>query len=87
MTPHKQPHGHEPHDSAKGNAAARKAGKSTTRRAEDIAEAGPEPGHHPAGAKGRSGRPASKSSARASTGVDPREPIDPRSPTPKRGGG
>jgi hypothetical protein len=66
---------------------AKSAGKSQTRRGEDVTKQEREAGHRDAGVKGKSARPVGKSTARESTGVDPQEPIDPRGPTPKRGGG
>jgi hypothetical protein len=88
MTAHKQPHGRQADDSVtKGSKAARQAGKSTTRRGEDVAKEEREAGRYDTGTKGKSGRPTGKSTARDSTGVAPQEPIDKESPTPKRGGG
>jgi hypothetical protein len=52
-------------------------GESTTRRGEDVAaEEGKEPGRYDSGTQGESERPYGGSTARASTGVDPQEPID-----------
>lgn len=55
-------------------------GESITRRGEDIAKSGSQPGHHDAGTKDPSKRPMGTSSAERSTGVDPQDPIDPESP-------
>jgi hypothetical protein len=55
-------------------------GVSTTRRGEDIAKEESQPGHHDAGTRGVSQRPAGTSSAERATGIDPQEPIDENSP-------
>jgi hypothetical protein len=61
-------------------------GETNTRRAEDIAREESEQGRHATGTKGRTQRPAGKSTAEDSTGVAPEGPIDPESPTMPRGG-
>lgn len=63
------------------------AGKSTTRRGEDVAKQEKEAGRFGAGTEGKTQRPVGKSTARDSTGVNPKDPIDPNSPTLQRGGG
>ncbi len=62
------------------------AGKSTTRRGEDVAkDEGKEAGRHDAGTEGPTQRPVAKSTARDSTGIDPEDPIDPASPNLRTG--
>jgi hypothetical protein len=52
-------------------------GESTARRGEDVtAEDGKEPGRYDSGTQGESDRPYGGSTARATTGVDPQDPID-----------
>jgi hypothetical protein len=52
-------------------------GESTTRRGEDVtAEEGQEAGRYDSGTQGESDRPYGGSTSRATTGVDPQEPID-----------
>lgn len=61
-------------------------GESTTRRAEDVArEEGPDAGRYDSGTQGESQRPYGGSSAEASTGVDPQEPIDDNMPNTQTG--
>jgi hypothetical protein len=51
-------------------------GESTTRRGEDVMkEEGSEPGRHPNQGTSGADRPYGSSDARASTGVDPQDPI------------
>lgn len=52
-------------------------GESMGRRGEDIVkEEGKAPGHIDLGTKGATERPYGTSTARASTGIDPQDPID-----------
>jgi hypothetical protein len=60
-------------------------GESTTRRGEDAAAEGKEPGRDDGPAQGESQRPTGTSTARDSTGVDPQEPIDGDSPSLQSG--
>jgi hypothetical protein len=56
-------------------------GQSSTRRGEDVArEEGTDAGRYDTGTKGESQRPTGGTTARASTSIDPQEPIDPESP-------
>jgi hypothetical protein len=56
-------------------------GESENRRGEDvIKKEGPEPGRHPNQGKSGADRPYGTSDARAGTGVDAQDPIDPDSP-------
>ncbi len=54
-------------------------GESTTRRGEDIAKSEEEPGSVDLG-EDDAGRPAGGSTARMKTGIDPQDPVDPKSP-------
>ena len=56
------------------------SGKSVSKRAEELAREGPEPGRYRTRPARRGERPGGKSTARDSTGVDPKDPIDPRMP-------
>jgi len=47
---------------------------------EDEGSAGDEPGRVRTEDKGESGRPTGKSTGRDSTGINPEDPIDPKSP-------
>jgi hypothetical protein len=62
-------------------------GKSLGRHGESITKRDHEPGNQDTGSKGKTDRPVGKSTARDSTGIDPKDPIDPKSPNVKRGGG
>ncbi|GAC1654215.1 MAG: hypothetical protein NVS4B3_17960 [Gemmatimonadaceae bacterium] len=62
-------------------------GKSTTGRGETASTHTNEAGRKDLGTKGKSGRPVGTSTARDSTGVDPQDPIDSKSPNLRRGGG
>jgi hypothetical protein len=61
-------------------------GESTTRRAEDVArQEGKERGRYDSGTQGESQRPYGGSTAEASTGVDPQEPVDESMPPTQTG--
>lgn len=60
--------------------APKNVGESMTESGEDVAERSDEPGRHDAGTQGESERPVGDSTARDSTGVDPKEVIDPAMP-------
>jgi len=62
-------------------------GKSLGRHGESISKRDHESGHKAAGKQGGTDRPVGTSTARDSTGIDPEDPIDPKSPNVKRGGG
>jgi hypothetical protein len=62
-------------------------GKSTQRGGEELAMHSKEAGRKEHGERGKGGRPAGTSTARDSTGIDPQDPIDPKSPNFARGGG
>jgi hypothetical protein len=62
-------------------------GKSTSHRGEDVSKGGTEVGRKDLGTKGKTDRPVGSSTARDSTGVDPKDPINPSSPNLNRGGG
>jgi len=62
-------------------------GESQTRRGEDIVkDEGKEAGRHDAGTQGPTERPVGTSTARDSTGIDPQDPIDEKSPNLQPGG-
>ena len=53
-----------------------------TTRGEDVKEQeGLEPGRADTGASGGTNRPSGTSTARDMSGIDPQDPIDPKSPT------
>jgi len=56
------------------------SGKSVSKRAEEYAREGLEPGRYRTKPARRGERPGGKSTARDSTGVDPKDPIDRRMP-------
>ena len=56
------------------------SGKSVTQRGEEYRQHTQEPGRYEAEPQGRGERPIGKSTARDTTGIDPQDPIDPRSP-------
>jgi hypothetical protein len=88
MAHHKAPPGKVADDSVTEDQEGdpKNVGKSTTRRGEDVSKQEDESGRFHLGHKGKSERAHGTSTARDSTGVDPQEPIDKNSPTPKRGG-
>jgi hypothetical protein len=47
---------------------------------EKVKSEGKEPGRKDTGTAGKANRPTGKSTARDSTGVNPKEPVDPQSP-------
>lgn len=47
---------------------------------EKVKSEGKEPGRKDTGTTGKANRPKGKSTARDSTGVNPKEPVDPQSP-------
>ncbi len=57
-----------------------KSGQSVQRRGENLKKNEHESGRHDTGTQGSTNRPKGKSTARDSTGVDPKGPIDPDSP-------
>lgn len=57
-----------------------RVGKSVRPGGESEKAREPEPGREDAAPQGPTGRPSGTSTARDSTGIDPQEPIDPRSP-------
>ena len=61
-------------------------GKSSQRGGGEVAMHGKEAGRKDSPA-GKGGRPVGTSTARDSTGIDPQDPIDPKSPPLARGGG
>ena len=61
-------------------------GKSTQRGGEELAARGKEVGRRRDRGSDAAGRPTGTSSARDSTGIDPQDPIDSKSPN-LRGGG
>ena len=56
------------------------SGETDFRKVEDQGSSTKEPGRVDTGAKGESDRPTGKSTGRDSTGVNPEDPIDPKSP-------
>jgi len=56
------------------------SGKSITRRGEDLRKERSEAGRYETEPSGPGERPGGKSTARDSTGIDPQDPIDRRSP-------
>jgi len=47
---------------------------------EKVKSQGKEPGRKDTGTTGKASRPKGKSTARDSTGINPKEPVDPQSP-------
>ena len=52
----------------------------TAKGEEKTSKEGKESGRHDTGTTGKAKRPAGKSTAESSTGVNPKDPVDPKSP-------
>lgn len=62
------------------NSKDAKGGETDFRKVEDEGKRGDEAGRVDTEDQGQAGRPAGKSTGRDSTGVNPGDPIDPKSP-------